>query len=214
MSALISIAVIDDEPAIRNGITTIISESLGPGYHVVGQASDGFEGLEIVCRTKPDIVISDIIMPGLTGLELIGEVRKSNSRTRFIILSGYDDFRYAKEAIRLKASDYLLKPVPRTELVKAIREAAASLETGEETTREIEELQKSATILFLQRLIKGEIRNRTELNSGLTSLSIPLIDSRTTIIAMHFPDSDEVANAESVVADFAKKTNWYQLRTS
>ena len=96
-----TLIIIDDEPAIRNGIFNILQNSNISNLKVVAQASNGIDGLNLINQLHPNIVISDIIMPGLTGLELISEVRKKNDSTEFIIISGYDDFKYAQQALHI-----------------------------------------------------------------------------------------------------------------
>ncbi|MCU6711973.1 response regulator [Paenibacillus sp. J5C_2022] len=112
------ILIVDDEKEIRSGICFLLSQSkLSERLEVIGTASDGNEALSIVNCNDIDIVITDIRMPGMSGMELIREVRTAHPHIHIIILSGYDDFGYAREAIRYGALDYLLKPVDDKELI-------------------------------------------------------------------------------------------------
>lgn len=104
----LKVMIVDDERLIRCGIVSMIKwESIG--LQLVGEAADGEEGYRIFLEQQPDIVITDIKMPGLSGIEMIRKIQQHRSDVKYLILSGYEDFSYAKEAIRLGVSDYLLK---------------------------------------------------------------------------------------------------------
>lgn len=108
--------IVDDEDWIRERLRDTI-DWIGMGIEVCGEARDGEEALDITERLLPDIVITDIRMPGLDGLEYIRRLREGNNRTKVIIISGYSDFEYARKAIKLGAFDYLLKPVEDEEIM-------------------------------------------------------------------------------------------------
>lgn len=113
------IVVIDDETVVRNGIVLETDwESIG--CEVVGEASNGVEGLEVIEKYHPDIIISDIRMPVMDGLEMLKNLREKGNNAYVIFLSAYNDFSYAKEAIKYIASDYILKPFSEGELEEAI----------------------------------------------------------------------------------------------
>lgn len=95
---------------------------------VVGSAGDGLEGLQVICDTDPDIVISDIRMPGLSGLEMIEQAQEKGFRPAVIILSGYDEFSYARKALSLGAVEYLMKPVEEADAYQAIRNACSRID--------------------------------------------------------------------------------------
>lgn len=120
------VLVADDEPVILAGIRKFVEQS-AIGCDVIGEAVDGAEALRLLRKLRPDIVISDIQMPKGTGLDMIKEARKENLAVQFIFISGYQEFEYVKEALRYDAVDYLLKPVGRKELDKAIEKAACQL---------------------------------------------------------------------------------------
>ncbi|MCC3372260.1 response regulator [Cohnella sp. REN36] len=108
-------AIIDDESWIREGLSEHINwERIG--IELVGSFEDGREALQIIKNNPIDIIMTDIRMPNMTGLEFLAELRKIEKHnpdaptSKVVIMSGFDDFKYAQEAIRLGASDYLLKP--------------------------------------------------------------------------------------------------------
>jgi two-component system response regulator YesN len=112
--------IIDDEPWTRDVIRDLGDwEALS--IEIAAEASDGELGLELAARLRPDIIVTDIKMPRLTGIELLTALRKQGSRCKTIFVSGYDDFAYAQSAMRLGAVDYLLKPIKAEELNQQLR---------------------------------------------------------------------------------------------
>lgn len=115
MQERLKIAIADDEAMVCIVIQNSINfEELG--FDLVGVAHDGFSLLNIISEENPDIVITDISMPGLNGLDLIKEVRQKQIECKIIIISGYSQFEYTREAIKYKVDDYLLKPINEQEL--------------------------------------------------------------------------------------------------
>ena len=114
------IVLVEDEIMARNGICTMIKEHTR--HTLCGVAANGLLGYQMVKEQRPDLVITDIRMPQMSGLEMIEKLRQEKCGADFIILSGYSDFEYAKEAIRLGAMDYLVKPVMLESLVESINE--------------------------------------------------------------------------------------------
>ena len=108
--------IIDDEPYVREGLKHIIDwEALG--YEVCAEAAQGEEALEKLLNILPDAVLIDIQMPGKSGLEIIKESQQKGYKGRFIIISGYSDFTYAKQAMKYGVQEYLLKPIDEDELL-------------------------------------------------------------------------------------------------
>ncbi|MGL4346436.1 MAG: response regulator transcription factor [Cellulosilyticaceae bacterium] len=128
------VLLIDDEVFIREGMKAIIPwEELG--CQIIGEAQDGEEGVEKILTLKPDIVISDIRMPRKSGLEMIDEIKTLNQNIQIIILTGFREFEYAQQAIRLGVLRFLLKPSKLDELKEAIVAAIENLkEAAEDTT--------------------------------------------------------------------------------
>ena len=125
------IVIVEDEAAIRKGMAGLIPR-LSPAYEVAGTASDGGEGLELIRREKPDLVILDIRMPGMDGLAMLRELRSEGNACRAIVLSAYSDFDYAKTAIDLGVESYILKPVKVRELEDVLRLTQARIRQEEE----------------------------------------------------------------------------------
>jgi len=109
----------DDEIWVIMGLKKLI-EKIGAPFQVVGEASNGVMALEEIEKKKPDVLITDIRMPGMDGLELMKEIRKKKLDTKVVLVSGYAEFDYAQKAIRMGAVDYLLKPVEAETFAKVL----------------------------------------------------------------------------------------------
>ena len=115
-----NIIIVDDEPKIARGILKLISER--EGYKAAGVFCEAAEALAFIEHNPVDVVITDIRMPEISGLELIQRIRRTNENMHIIILSGYADFAYAQQAIALGVTRYLLKPTNPEELIGALEE--------------------------------------------------------------------------------------------
>jgi two-component system response regulator YesN len=123
---LFNVLIVDDEPSIREGLKTIIDWE-EYGYKVIDTASNGREAVTKINQLRPHLTIIDIRMPGMNGLEVIEQIRKEHNDGRFLILSGYADFDYAKRAISYRVDGYILKPVDEDELIEELQRIHASL---------------------------------------------------------------------------------------
>jgi two-component system response regulator YesN len=153
------ILVIDDEQVVREGVSKIIDwDALG--FELVGACRDGREGLDKIARLKPDVVITDICMPFVDGLELAGAIADEFPGTKTILLTGYDEFEYAQEAVKLKVHDFLIKPITAAELTEVLRDLSTQLDRERDQRRRLVHLQEQlrATLpvfreRFLHRLV-------------------------------------------------------------
>ncbi len=116
---MLRLMIVDDEQIIREALSQMIDyESLG--YKLIATAKNGMEAYDIICDEYPDVVITDIRMPILNGLDLIDRSIKADSKITFILLSGYNDFEYAKQAMKYGVRYYLLKPTDKNELIDSL----------------------------------------------------------------------------------------------
>ncbi|MBE1446513.1 helix-turn-helix domain-containing protein [Paenibacillus sp. OAS669] len=120
-----NIVIADDEALVRSSLTSMLEEMEG-SWNVLGEAANGEELLDLVGRCLPDIAIVDIKMPRLSGLEAIQQGRLLSPLTQWIIVSGYSEFSFAQQALKLGASEYLLKPVDPEELQRTLHRVYAS----------------------------------------------------------------------------------------
>ena len=136
-----TLLLVDDEPEILEGLREVVDfDSLG--FQVVGEAMNGVDALQLCQQLKPDLVITDIRMPMMDGLTLCGKLRALFPTMQFIILSGYDDFEYARQAIAVKTLGYLLKPISAKEFVEMLRGARESLDEAANQRRDILKLRQ------------------------------------------------------------------------
>jgi DNA-binding NarL/FixJ family response regulator len=115
----VRVALIDDHPIVRQGLRTLLQTE--PSFAVVGEADDGIAGVELVQRVRPDVLVVDLMMPGLNGLDLIKQVLKSQPKLRILVLSMQSADSYVVEALNCGAAGYVLKETGPSEIIQAIR---------------------------------------------------------------------------------------------
>lgn len=185
-----SVFIVDDEPIVLEGIRTTIDWD-NSNFSFAGEASDGEIALSMIQEIKPDILITDIKMPFMDGLELSATIRKTQPWIKIIILSGHDEFDYAKKAISIGIEDYLLKPFTSKEIVASLNKAAEEIDKERKQLSDItkmqEELKSTERIIqkdFLSGLVHGTIDSSTarqkchELKLDLLSRYYKIIISR------------------------------------
>ena len=117
---MIKVLLVDDDQFIRQGLKHFVDWEKY-GYQILAEAENGMDAIHILEETDIDLVFVDIKMPGMTGMELISYVQKNLSRQiRFVILTGYAEFQYARKALQLNVLDYMLKPVQKEELIHVL----------------------------------------------------------------------------------------------
>ncbi len=116
---MLKLLIVDDEPGIREGLRKIINWEKHE-FYICGEAENGREGLGMALEMSPDLIILDVKMPNMDGLEMLEELRKRNMQCKAIILTAYSDFKYAQEAIELGVDSYVLKPIDEDELLKKV----------------------------------------------------------------------------------------------
>ena len=114
------IVVVEDETPIREGMAKIL-KTINPKYELVGTAVDGLSGYQLIQEQKPDLIIMDIRMPKMNGLEMMEKLRMEGCTSRFVILSAYSEFEYAKRAIDSGIISYLFNPINLPELMASLR---------------------------------------------------------------------------------------------
>ena len=116
---MLKVVVVEDEELVHKGIVLTVDWA-GAGCAVVGEAANGEEGLEVIRRYRPDLIVTDIRMPKLDGIEMLRRLREEGNRAHVVFLTAYSDFSYAQSALKLGAADYLLKPFHDVELEETI----------------------------------------------------------------------------------------------
>lgn len=123
---VLKVFLVDDEPFILDGLQTIINWN-EYGMEIAGQAGNGLDALNYISRNRIDILMTDITMPVMNGIELIESVKKISPDIRYIVFSGYNDFEYVREGIKLGIENYLLKPLNVHELVSTLQNTAMKI---------------------------------------------------------------------------------------
>jgi two-component system, NarL family, response regulator LiaR len=118
----IRLLVVDDQTVVREGLAAILANY--PEVEVIGQASDGNQALEIIKQGKPNVVLLDLVMPGLDGLATIPKIREISPSTRILVVTGYAESDRVYQAIKAGALGYILKDATREQLIQAIRDVA------------------------------------------------------------------------------------------
>src|SRR5689334_10325683 len=116
--------IVDDEYLVRKGISETI-EWTEYGIKIIGEACDGEQGLEMAMDYMPDIILTDIHMPFMNGLEFMSKLRERGSNSNIIVLSGYEEFSYVRTALQYGVIDYLLKPIDNQQLIDTVQKVAA-----------------------------------------------------------------------------------------
>lgn len=168
----IKVFLVEDEMVIRRGIKNSIDWEK-EGYIFCGEASDGELAYPMIIKEKPDILITDIRMPFMDGLELCKLVKKELPNIKILILSGYDEFDYAKEAIRLGVTEYLLKPISSGKLLEALNGVSESIRREKEdkdlVRKYMEEMRENTEHekqKFFEQMIVGNLSMADALETG------------------------------------------------
>ncbi len=193
---MLKVLLVDDEPFIIQGLSVLIDWQ-EKGFEIVKTASDGKEALQFLQDHSVDLIIADINMPGMSGLELLEQIRRDNiSSAFFVILSGHAEFSYAQKAIRYECSHYMLKPIEKDELVSLLNRVLSE----RANTMEKEERDKRMERAYLARnmiaVIHGKfdsvnldyVRANLHLSSGVRYIEITLDESMVT---EELPDEDK-----------------------
>lgn len=154
---MINILIVDDEPFIRQGLKILINWEQY-GYKIVGEAANGLEAIKELEKNEIDLIVADIKMPEMNGIELIEYVRENISdKIKFIVLSGYYEFEYAKKAIKYGVTDYILKPIQKDELIKTLLSFKEEY-NKQKSQKNMEKMKDKAVFdKYLREIIYGKI---------------------------------------------------------
>lgn len=130
---MFSVLIADDEQLIRDGIASILDWQ-NMGFSHVFKAQNAYEAISILSAESIDLLITDINMPGKTGIELLEWVSQNTPDTVIIVISGYDKFEYAQSALHYGAVDYILKPIRKNELIEKIQAIAKRIDDRQRQT--------------------------------------------------------------------------------
>lgn len=168
-----SVLVAEDEPVILSGLCKFIESSRG-SYEIVARCDNGEDAIRCMQEYRPDIVVSDIQMPKATGLDMIRAAREGKLDIQFVFISGYQEFSYAQEALRYNAVDYLLKPVGREDLERALQKAVTKM-SERSAIKNLRE-EKSSVQTFFEELHPGNTFTENKSREEFLNLHLNLED--------------------------------------
>lgn len=197
------VILVDDESVVRDGLKNTIDWQKH-GFALAGDYANGREAWDAIEDAKPDLVISDISMPFMDGLELTGLIAANYPYIKVLILTGYDEFEYAQQAIRLKVSDFLLKPITAAEIRELLDKVRAEMDQEkqrrEDLTRLHSQLHQSLPLLkerFLERLVAIGL-SRPEIEERFAYFGIPAASPPYLALAA---DIDDFGDRETHFSD-------------
>ncbi|MBP1990248.1 response regulator [Paenibacillus eucommiae] len=149
------VIIVDDEDMIREGLRRYVDwENFG--FVVAGEASDGNQAYELIAQLQPHVVLTDIRMPFCTGIQLMHRIRDEHIKTKVVVLSGYDEFEYARSAIETGASGYLLKPIKKDKLREIFNRIRQEYDADIQTAIRNKEAGRLLREEYLRRLVNGK----------------------------------------------------------
>lgn len=208
------IFIVDDDQIIRMGLRKTIEKS-ELNCTITGEASDGESALEEIKKNEDiDLVITDIRMPIMDGLELIREIRKFNTAVRIIVLSGFDDFKYVRNAFMDGAVDYILKPINKNDFLALLQKLKADIAKDMQDKGIVEEYHNVYQEKIINKLLHGKIRTE-ELAEAAGKINLPL-SGNFRIMALRtdnwYKENGEKLPAEGIMEQaFIKITNLFRL---
>lgn len=216
---MLKLFLVEDEALIREGLRDNIPwEQFG--YKFVGEAGDGEMALPLIRKAKPDVLITDIKMPFMDGLELSKILHVEFPKMKIIIISGYDDFEYAREAIEIGVEQYLLKPITKSMLKKTLTELKDKIEQDLEQNdyqtmyqNEIHEYEQFNRRRLFEKILEGEI-SVSDIYQEAAKLNLELNASSYNLIFFGFQEKKSLARDEmNELADRQELVLHYFQRT-
>ncbi|MGG4220191.1 response regulator [Paenibacillus jamilae] len=187
----IKLLLADDEPVILRGLKKLISwEELG--ITIVGEANDGKELRDLIRIHEPHLIISDISMPGGSGIDIISELNEEGLHAKVIFISAFQEFVYARQAIQLGALDYLVKPINKNQLEKVIGKAASILReesNGERNKEMLTYYEKKNRSTTIEQLLDGLLDGEQKTLTVLTQMGAIAISRLTTVCVLEIDEN-------------------------
>lgn len=178
MNRTIRVLLADDEPVILRGLKKLIAwEKLG--LDIVGEACDGVELKAMIGSCNPDLIISDISMPGYSGIDIIREIHQSGLPIKVVFISAYQEFDYARQAVQYGALDYLVKPVNTGQLEQVVSRAAAMIRQESEEERN-KEMLKTYERKNLSVTVEEQLEQLTDGNKAAAATLARMVDTAIT----------------------------------
>ena len=196
---MISVLICDDEKSIREGLTYILDwEDMG--FEIAGEAANGDEAFSKIISLQPGLVLMDMRMPGMEGIEVIKKVRDKGFNGKFVIISGFSDFAYAKEAIKLGVESYITKPVDEDELKAAVLKIKDETDLEDRNKVVLDNYKSKARNVILEDLLC----NRLEEGGVFADLGL---DASVYQVVIYENYSSRVETTDYSFADLMRVTN-------
>ena len=208
---MLKIFLAEDEVIVRETIKRMIPwEELG--FELVGEAADGEMALPLLIRQKPDLLITDIKMPFMDGLTLAKLANKELPELKIVILSGYDDFNYAKQAINIGVEDYLLKPITKNALIERLSEIRSRYEHEktqkeyyEKFQREMQAYEKNSSRDFFEALIRGSM-DMMEVYKKAEKLGVDIVAEAYNILIFTMNSEEDFSGQKEGYSEWEAET--------
>ena len=207
---MLKVFLVEDESIVREGLRDNIPWQQY-GYEFVGEASDGEMALPLIQKTKPDVLLTDIKMPFMDGLSLSRLVHQEFPDMKIIIISGYDDFEYARGAILVGAEQYLLKPITRAAMQKVLAELKTKIETEREQKTyqekfqsEVREYEQFSRTDFFVKVFEGRMPVQ-DIYEEASKLSLKINAACYNILLFSLQEKRTGENTGMESEDFARK---------
>lgn len=208
---MLKIFLAEDEVIVRETIKRMIPwEELG--FELVGEAADGEMALPLLIRQKPDLLITDIKMPFMDGLTLAKLAKKELPELKIVILSGYDDFNYAKQAINIGVEDYLLKPITKNALIERLSEIRSRYEHEktqkeyyEKFQREMQAYEKNSSRDFFEALVRGSM-DMMEVYKKAEKLGVDIVAEAYNILIFTMNSEEDFSGQKEGYSEWEAET--------
>lgn len=218
---MIRLMIVDDEKIIRETIKSFINWK-ALGVEIVGTCKDGIEAYNTILDEYPDIVLTDIKMPGFTGLELIERIRQIDKSIEFIILTGYEEFSFAKQAMKFGIRHYLLKPCNENQIVEAVKDIQKQKQKNPDWNIQSEKIWQtyeknvlqneivSAIEQLVQNISKSDDKDRKKIFHNIDDELKKITDkdflvSFISSLLIRYADSSDIAYNPMQIMDYVMK---------
>ena len=198
---LLKVFIVEDESIVREGLRDMIPWAQY-GFSFVGDAPDGEIALPLIRKLRPDVLITDIKMPFMDGLALSGIVSRELPETKILIISGYSDFEYARQAIKLNVDQYLLKPITRSSMIQALEQTRRKIEEEAEQKgylrkyeQEFKKFERYSRRAFFEKLVEGSMPVR-EIYEEAEKLNLDLSADGFNLVLFTVQGASDTAYSE------------------
>lgn len=193
---MIRMLIIDDEYYIRLGLISAFNWA-DMNIEIIGAAEDGEAGLKLALEQKPDLILMDICMPFLSGLDVMQKLQDEKIDCGIIVLSGYDEFEYAQKSLQFGVLDYLLKPIDKDKLKETIQKACHTIRNKRSIQNYQTFAQKEQTTIkkqFLQDLFLGNLTDPNSIQEKLSVLQLPISNGPYQLLCVQLDDYQTIEN--------------------